>query len=76
LPHPLLLDTARAAQLGYRFNRLDGWLDLLVHQYQPDLVSAPGAVPNDDVPAQVPPELLSACTPRRPSLQTSLSAAG
>lgn len=76
LPHPLLLDTARAAQLGYRFNRLDGWLDLLIHQYQPDLVSAPGTVPGDEAPAQVPPELLSACKPRRPSLQTSLSAAG
>ncbi|MBY0243736.1 MAG: NAD-dependent epimerase/dehydratase family protein, partial [Burkholderiaceae bacterium] len=28
LPHPLLLDTQRAAQLGYRFSRLDGWLDV------------------------------------------------
>lgn len=80
LPHPLLLDTARAAQLGYRFNRIDGWLDLLIHQYQPDLVSAPGAVPCEEAdageaPALVPRALLSACKPRRPSLQTSLSAA-
>lgn len=91
LPHPLLLDTRRAAQLGYRFNRLDGWLDLLIHQYQPDLVSAAGAVPGQDDAALddaahddaaqhtgklAPVELLSACTPRRPSSQTSLSAAG
>ncbi|GAB2839185.1 SDR family oxidoreductase [Pseudoduganella ginsengisoli] len=76
LPHPLLLDTERAAQLGYRFNRLDGWLDLLIHQYQPDLVSAPGDVPEQEAAtAQVPAELLSACKPHRPSLQTSLSAA-
>lgn len=80
LPYPLLLDTERAAQLGYRFNRLDGWLDVLIHQYQPDLVSAPGAVPQTDTapgdaPALAPLDLLSACKPRRPSLQTSLSAA-
>lgn len=80
LPHPLLLDTGLAAQLGYRFNRLDGWLDLLIHQYQPDLVSAPGDVPQTDdardgAPALAPVDLLSACKPRRPSLQTSLSAA-
>jgi len=76
LPHPLLLDTARAAQLGYRFNRLDGWLDLLIHQHQPDLVSAAGAVPElDGAEELAPAELLSACTPRRPSSQTSLSAA-
>jgi nucleoside-diphosphate-sugar epimerase len=89
LPHPLLLDTARAAQLGYRFSRLDGWLDMLIHQYQPDLVSAAGAVPGQDDATQedgaqdsarhtgelAPLALLSACTPRRPSSQTSLSAA-
>ncbi len=86
LPHPLLLDTARAAQLGYRFNRLDGWLDLLVHQYQPDLVSTPGPLPEaeqEKVRAQSPgatqgavlPVLLNACTPRRPSSRMSLVAA-
>jgi nucleoside-diphosphate-sugar epimerase len=76
LPHPLLLDTARAASLGYRFNRLDGWLDVLIHQYQPDLVSAPGELPAQQAaaPDRVPVELLNACKPRRPSLQTSLSA--
>lgn len=83
LPHPLLLDTQRAAQLGYRFSRLDGWLDLLIHQYQPDLVSTAGAVPEQDDAAQqgseredainlTPANLLSACIPRRPSSQTSL----
>ena len=82
LPHPLLLDTARAAQLGYRFNRLDGWLDLLVHQYQPDLVSTPGPLPEAAAGRSpeasgdgVLPALLSACTPRRPSSRMSLVAA-
>lgn len=65
-PHPLVLDTSRAAELGYRFSRLDGWLDVLIHQFQPDLVNASGLAPM---------ELVSACTPRRPSLQTGLSAA-
>lgn len=65
-PHPLVLDTSRAAELGYRFSRLDDWLDVLIHQFQPDLVSASGLDPM---------ELVSACTPRRPSLQTGLSAA-
>ncbi|MBY0238154.1 MAG: hypothetical protein K2X55_02460, partial [Burkholderiaceae bacterium] len=81
LPYPLLLDTQRAAQLGYRFSRLDGWLDVLIHQYQPDLVSAASAVPQQDhaglegAMPLTPANLLSACTPRRPSSRTSLVAA-
>lgn len=79
LPHPLLLDTGRATQLGYRFNRLDGWLDMLIHQYQPDLVSAPGDVPEPEgaaqqLTAQVPLALLSVCKPRRPSSRMTLVA--
>ncbi|SFV04632.1 NAD-dependent epimerase/dehydratase family protein [Pseudoduganella namucuonensis] len=62
LPHPLVLNTERAAAMGFRFSRVDGWLDLLIHQHQPDLVAG-------QAPVRV---TVAACTPRRPSSQTSL----
>ena len=32
-PAPLMLDTSRAAQLGYRFGHSDEWLDTLIRQH-------------------------------------------
>lgn len=62
LPHPLVLNTERAAAMGFRFSRIDGWLDLLIHQYQPDLVAA-----KEPACANA-----GSYKPRRPSSQTSL----
>lgn len=64
-PYPLVLDTVHASELGYRFNRLDGWLDVLIHQYQPDLVSQPGRLPEPQA---------DACAPRRPAGGTTITA--
>jgi hypothetical protein len=75
-PYPLLLDTARAQELGYRFNRLDGWLDLMIHQYQPDLVSQPGRLPEQQATAYPPrrPAVAIAAKAPRPT-QATLTAA-
>ncbi|CAN7375191.1 NAD-dependent epimerase/dehydratase family protein [Pseudoduganella sp. LjRoot289] len=37
-PFPYVMDTARAACLGYRFGDTANWLDLAIHQLQPELV--------------------------------------
>jgi nucleoside-diphosphate-sugar epimerase len=37
-PFPFVLDTARAGSLGYRFGATADWLDLAIHQLQPELV--------------------------------------
>lgn len=65
---PYELDTTRARSLGYRFGHLDSWLDLLIHQHQPALVSATNVLPLSTATASY--------RPRRPSLQTAPAAAG
>lgn len=32
-PHPLMMDTSRAARLGYRFDHIDEWLDDVIRQH-------------------------------------------
>lgn len=45
-PVPYLMDTARANCLGYRFGDTANWLDLAIHQLQPELVcGSPGLTP-------------------------------
>lgn len=44
-PLPYLLDTAHSRSLGYHFGDTSNWLDLAIHQLQPELVcGSPGAV--------------------------------
>ena len=33
LPGPMVMDTSRAAALGYRFDHSDDWLDLTIRQH-------------------------------------------
>lgn len=32
-PHPLMMDTSRAARLGYRFDHIDEWVDDVIRQH-------------------------------------------
>lgn len=41
-PFPYLMNTSRAACLGYRFGDTAYWLDLAIHQLQPELVCGTG----------------------------------
>ena len=47
-PFPYVMDTARAACLGYRFGATSDWLDLAIHQLQPELVCG---IPGDPAAA-------------------------
>lgn len=52
-PFPYVMDTARAASLGYRFGDTANWLDLAIHQLQPELVcGSPAGVPAEVLRAQ------------------------
>jgi nucleoside-diphosphate-sugar epimerase len=61
-PFPFVMDTTRAACLGYRFGATADWLDLAIHQLQPELVC--GTPDSSSVRARPAPALSPSATPQ------------